>query len=559
MSLADEPSARARHGHAAISPALTAAEALGDLPLAGAGVVDRARRTPLSPPVAAALRAALDWLSGEDGSRRPLELRAEGSVLEVICAAIDPEGLHAATEVLASVRGNLGPLRDDVAGGAWRLRVPALAVRPTYLMIDHAGVPLALPWHSVLRFTMGTPDDRTRLRAASDIPLLELSTQTPRGAGDVPMVLVGHGRKRGWLVADRLVWRLEADRLRTALPPPWQGLVEAVRPDGDDVYWIAEPEWLLESVATPPLPEAEFEPSLVEPDAMDEATSTIDFDWSEVESLTLEGEDEPAVAPATEDAVVERPNVIVDEVAPALLPPAPLELTIADVEPIAAAVEPGPAPERPALEPVARIEPPKLPEAPPQVDRRSSDRAPRRMEDRAPSPLVAPEVPPTVVAALASQRPSAAPPPQRPTAAPRPEPVVVTRPAPPDPTPAPLAALVAEDSLMARIFLTRMLEQQGLEVHAVETAAALREWLGKRAWALVCVDVDLPDARGAGFLRSLAAREGAHAPALVALVRDDQDLFEARAAGISRVLRKPFDPAALLDLLARAGISGGGR
>jgi len=102
-------------------------------------------------------------------------------------------------------------------------------------------------------------------------------------------------------------------------------------------------------------------------------------------------------------------------------------------------------------------------------------------------------------------------------------------------------------------------EQQGLEVHAVETAAALRAVLSMRAWALVCVDVDLPDARGAGFLRSLVAKEGAHAPALVALVRDDQDLFEARAAGISRVLRKPFDPAALLDLLARAGLSGGSR
>ena len=49
-------------------------------------------------------------------------------------------------------------------------------------------------------------------------------------------------------------------------------------------------------------------------------------------------------------------------------------------------------------------------------------------------------------------------------------------------------------------------------------------------------------------------------PTVIALVRDADDIAEARRAGISLVLRKPFDADALHALLRRTGIvAEGGR
>jgi len=144
-------------------------------------------------------------------------------------------------------------------------------------------------------------------------------------------------------------------------------------------------------------------------------------------------------------------------------------------------------------------------------------------------------------------------------------------PEPPRPTPAETgsprrarrfrSALVAEDSLIASIFLTRLLEQQGFLVRAVVTGAELKQELDRSPWNLVCVDIELPDHRGADHLREVrealeaaAARAGHAPPALIALVRDAEDIAAARAAGLTRTLRKPFGRGALMEQLQRAGL-----
>jgi CheY-like chemotaxis protein len=80
-------------------------------------------------------------------------------------------------------------------------------------------------------------------------------------------------------------------------------------------------------------------------------------------------------------------------------------------------------------------------------------------------------------------------------------------------------------------------------------AEALREAV-RGPWWLVCADVELGDVRGAGWLKVLRERVGAAAP-LAALVRDREDREAAMAAGVSRVLRKPFDEAELSELIQR--------
>jgi DNA-binding response OmpR family regulator len=114
-------------------------------------------------------------------------------------------------------------------------------------------------------------------------------------------------------------------------------------------------------------------------------------------------------------------------------------------------------------------------------------------------------------------------------------------------------ALVAEDSITARIFLARLLTRLGFDVSTVDTAAALRAELERCPWSLVCVDIELPDEAGTAFLAGLAARYAARTP-FVALVRDAEDRVAARRAGIERMLRKPFDHQELEQVLGRLGL-----
>jgi len=126
------------------------------------------------------------------------------------------------------------------------------------------------------------------------------------------------------------------------------------------------------------------------------------------------------------------------------------------------------------------------------------------------------------------------------------------------------AALVAEDSITASIFLARLLEQQGFLVRTVGTAAELAAELARGDWALICVDVELPDGQGREHLRAVREASerlqaaGAGPVALIALVRDPDDVAEAQAAGITRALRKPFNREGLEILLRRIGAIAGG-
>ena len=124
-----------------------------------------------------------------------------------------------------------------------------------------------------------------------------------------------------------------------------------------------------------------------------------------------------------------------------------------------------------------------------------------------------------------------------------------------------LYAMVAEDSITARIFLTRMLEQRGFTVHTVATAAALLSEIERVSWALICADIELPDGSGRDMLLSLLDRQTKHCPdaAVVVLIRDSLDRAAAAKAGISRTLRKPFDRDELEQLLGRLGLGKDGQ
>src|SRR5262245_11019042 len=118
---------------------------------------------------------------------------------------------------------------------------------------------------------------------------------------------------------------------------------------------------------------------------------------------------------------------------------------------------------------------------------------------------------------------------------------------------APRRALVAEDSIAARIYLVRLLEQQGFLVHTATTATELRAMLTRGPWSLVCADSGLSDVPGVDLLHDLARSSTAAGAAIVALVSDAEDDAAARAAGVHATLAKPIDRRALERLLVELG------
>jgi len=422
---------------------LGAAEALDELPLAddiSRAVAERAR---LTAQVTAALRAALDWLTA--GEVRPLRLRAEDSALDVVLTRVHRSGLTPASVVLAAVGGNIGPAlaTSGHLPGSWLVRVPLASARETYLMVTQGDLDLALPWHAVLRLCMTPSKEFEANLRTLGLPVLSPLVPLSSVAREFPVVLVAHGMKRGYLAADRLIWRLPATPFDAPPDPRLPGYAACVRTEDGRVFRVADPVLLLEAVEVPEIPEI---------------TEALEIDTPEAAALSS-------------------------------APQAPLEPH---------------TPEAPIVAPYASAAAP----------------VPAMAEDAGPESALQ-VLEPARVTAL------------------------------------PLRALVADDSIGTRVSLAHALEREGFEVREVATAAELREALDAEAWALVCVDVELPDASGYKLLRDAIAR--AQGAPVAALVRDQDDRKHTKKAGLSHVLDKPVGNADLLALLAKLGLAGASR
>src|SRR2546426_2663856 len=266
----DGPAEDLARAEAAV-PTLSLTEVLEDLPIADDASRERARRVRMVAPVAAALRAALDWLEEEGTSPRPLRLSDEESVLEVICTQVNYAGLGPAGKVLAAVGGISVPAAATGSAaypaGAWMVRVPVFASRNSHLMLIQGELQLAVPWHSVLRLYMVPAVQIEGGMSGLGLPLLEPFSPLLRSHAEYPVVLVGHGLKRGYLIADRLVWRLEAEPCVPEERSPIPGLSRSVRTEDGEVYWQVDPGVLLARVEPPPetyaaRPKASVEPPL---------------------------------------------------------------------------------------------------------------------------------------------------------------------------------------------------------------------------------------------------------------------------------------------------------
>jgi CheY-like chemotaxis protein len=138
----------------------------------------------------------------------------------------------------------------------------------------------------------------------------------------------------------------------------------------------------------------------------------------------------------------------------------------------------------------------------------------------------------------AEPAPEAAPAPEPPPEAVQPEPIPADNlPETGPPARAALRALVADDSMMARVFLGRLLAQRGIVVEEAEDGAAARSLLDRGGFDFVFLDAEMP---GAGALEILRGAQSELVARACVLVKDDEERRLAESFGGLPILYKPF-------------------
>lgn len=213
-------------------------EILADFAIDDPEAISRAQVTM---PVAAGLRAALDWLGADLGG----SLRAtmhEVALSLAVRAAHEP-GLAPAGAILALTGGALLPEPD----GRWAVRVPLYSERPAFLLVRQGEISVALPWHAVARLRIA--DDTAR--SVMTEPSLRPWSPLVRTEGERPAALLALGLTRAWLHFDHVVWRV------FATPEPAQpsdlipGGRQVVRTEEGEEFWVVDVSEALHGV--PPL------------------------------------------------------------------------------------------------------------------------------------------------------------------------------------------------------------------------------------------------------------------------------------------------------------------
>ena len=114
--------------------------------------------------------------------------------------------------------------------------------------------------------------------------------------------------------------------------------------------------------------------------------------------------------------------------------------------------------------------------------------------------------------------------------------------------------IVDDDSSM-RAALSRLVRSAGLPVESFASAEEFLETVDVKAKAFLILDARLTGMSGLELLACLAARASTIPVAIITAVDDGQIEDDALRAGAMAFLRKPFDPQALLDTIAR-GLAG---
>lgn len=114
--------------------------------------------------------------------------------------------------------------------------------------------------------------------------------------------------------------------------------------------------------------------------------------------------------------------------------------------------------------------------------------------------------------------------------------------------------LITEDDVCQMEILEYRFNQQGFQVLKAQTGQQAMELAAEHLPDAILMDVDLPDMNGMDLCQNLTDAEAtADIPIVILSGSTDQDIVrQARSAGSSFFLHKPFDPTALLLLVNQA-------
>ena len=118
-----------------------------------------------------------------------------------------------------------------------------------------------------------------------------------------------------------------------------------------------------------------------------------------------------------------------------------------------------------------------------------------------------------------------------------------------------LRILVADDEHDAVLTLLQLLGDEGHDTRGVYNGGDVMPALESFDADVVLLDIAMPDASGWDVARDIRLRYGEPRPLLIAisgLYKQSADQILGAMAGFNYYVAKPYDPAALLELISRA-------
>lgn len=112
--------------------------------------------------------------------------------------------------------------------------------------------------------------------------------------------------------------------------------------------------------------------------------------------------------------------------------------------------------------------------------------------------------------------------------------------------------LIIDDSEHLRTVLKLTLQYSGYEVTEAGDGAAGLKLAAEGAFDLILCDIEMPVMNGVEFVRRRREAAGPETPIVMLTAAEDGELArKALAAGATAVLRKPFEPIALLEEIGK--------
>ena len=137
-------------------------------------------------------------------------------------------------------------------------------------------------------------------------------------------------------------------------------------------------------------------------------------------------------------------------------------------------------------------------------------------------------------------------------------PAVSPNPEAPSRIPQKLRVLIADDDRDEVLTLRSLIEDEGHETLGLYRGADVLDAMRDFGPDVVLLDIGMPDRNGYDLAREINSRYGERRPRLIAVTgwKQASDRMLAQMAGFDHHVAKPYDPQALLKLLAPRDLPG---